>query len=239
MKINFIIYAAIIAALGFLILGESHSERTYSFFMNPGYHTLIFLLLALVIVLIALEKKNIKQKIPWKVVYAIAFIPLIFYPLFRCYFHIPHIFCHVCPRRCVWGYLRPVTVPGVMLINLYNRTWCSSYCPVGSLQDEQFKMSSKKVDLPKSLGYVKYIVLALVIAEYFWILDARRNFAAGNLYDFMFKEAFTIAIYSFAAAIGIFAASFFVHRFWCSYLCPIGTASDLLLKLENKILRRI
>lgn len=238
--VNLAIYSVLIAALGFFILDGRYSERTYSFFMDPSYHTLIFLMLALVIFFIVFEKKIIiKEKIPWKILYAIAFIPLIFYPFFRCYFHIPHIFCQVCPRRCVWGYVRPITVPGVLLINLYSLRWCNSYCPVGSLQDEQIKLSKKRIDLPKSFSYIKYLILALVIITYFWILDARRNFVAGNFYDLMFMDAFTIAIWSFMVALGIFTISFLVHRFWCNYLCPIGTGSELLVRLENRMLRRI
>jgi polyferredoxin len=110
---------------------------------------------------------------------------------------------------------------------------------MGSLQDEQVKLSNKKIDLPRALNNIKYVILFLVIIFYFWILDARRNPIAGNVYDFMFKDTFTIAIWSFAVALGVFATSFFVHRFWCNYLCPIGTASELLIRMENKILRRI
>lgn len=235
------IYSTIIATLGFFILNEDYSEATYSFFMNPHYYTLVFLMLALIIALIAFEGKitPIKEKIPMKIIYAAAFIPLIFYPFFRCYFHIPHVFCQVCPRRCIWGYLRPVTVPGVLLINLYNRTWCNSYCPVGSLQDEQIKLSPRKITLPSSLNHLKYFVLALVIVTYFWILDARRHFVEGNLFDLMFKDAFTIAIWAFIGAMGVFTMCFFVHRFWCNYLCLIGSGSELLVKLENKLLRKI
>jgi hypothetical protein len=240
-KINLIIYTGTVLVLGFFIISERYSEATYSFFMNPRYYTVVFVMLALIFIFIAFEERAviIKKLFPWRTLYAVIYSPLIFYPLFRCYFQVPHIFCHVCPRRCIWGYLRPVTVPGVLLINLYNRTWCNSYCPLGSLQDEQFKLSQKKIDLPGFLSNMKYLILVLVIISYFWILNARRHFAEGNLFDIMFKGSYTTAMWAFIVALCIFIISFFVHRFWCNYICPIGTGSELLVRLENKLLRKL
>jgi polyferredoxin len=170
-----------------------------------------------------------------KIFYSLSFLPLVFYPFFRCYFEIPHVFCHVCPRRCIWGYIRPITIPAVLLINLWNRSWCSNYCPIGSLQDEQAKSTEKRINLPRILRYPRYLILALVIIVYFWILSARRNITDANLYSMMYKNAYVFSPIIFLIAIIIFVASFFVHRLWCNYFCPIGTASDVILKIENKV----
>jgi polyferredoxin len=85
----------------------------------------------------------------------------------------------------------------------------------------------------------KYFVLAFIIILYFWILFARRHFLPSDIYDMMFKNAYTFSAIVLIAAISIILISFFVPRFWCHYFCPIGAGSDILLKLETKLLRKV
>ena len=40
-----------------------------------------------------------------KIIYGILFLPVAFFPMLRCYFKVPYIFCKVCPRKCPWGEL--------------------------------------------------------------------------------------------------------------------------------------
>lgn len=232
---NLILFLALVVVLGFFMESKAYAGIAYSFFMGKGYQGMVFLVLGLVFVFIALGRND---RIPIKAIYAIVLIPLVFLPLFRCYFHIPHIFCHVCPRRCPWGYLRPITVPAVLAMNLSNRTFCASYCPIGTLQDEEVRAYSGKTrGVPGYLSPLKYVVLLLVIASYFMILASRRDPSGGGLYDLMFKSSYSIPIWAFTFALGVFALSFSYPRLWCRNLCPVGILSKVVLNLENRILR--
>ena len=234
---NLVFFILFTSILGFLIINLD--EKIYHLTFNNIYIISIFSVLILCLIFILFSKINIikklKNKIP-KIFYFIILSPLVLYPIFRCFFKIPYIFCHVCPRKCIFGYLRPYTVPAVLLLNLDKRSWCYNLCPYGMLQDSAYKVKSKKIKLPKFLSHLKYLVLTLIIFLYFKILIGKPqpDLSGGIFFNYFFKDVFSFTLIILIAFVVIFLLSFFIHRFWCNYFCPIGAVSDLILKLENK-----
>lgn len=231
-KSIFYLTIILIILIGFLIINENITTNIYNFTFSKVYILSIFLLLAsALIVVLFKERLKIaqKEKILGLFSYVI-FLPFVFYPVFRCYFKIPYIFCHVCPRKCIFGHLRPYTIPAVLLLNLEKRTWCYKYCPIGKLQDKQQSITAKKIVLPKFLSYTKYLFLLFIIVSYFIIKNKDSIF-----YNYFFKNIFSVSIIVLIIAAILFTISFFIHRFWCNYFCPIGSFGDLILKINEKI----
>jgi hypothetical protein len=229
-----ILMLALVGLLGFLIINEATNETIYSISLNSAYAVVIFVLMALGILaaLDIITIHGIKKKFSdW--LYFIIFLPLVLYSVFRCYFKIPWIFCHICPRKCVWGSLRPYVVPGAVLMNFQQRFWCFNYCPVGKLQDEQAKCCKKKIVLPKWASWVRYLVLVAIIIVYFVSLVEAKSKGLSAM--FMFKNVFSTSIVVLAVGLVVLLISFFIHRFFCNYICPIGCVGDLVLKAERKI----
>ena len=177
-------------------------------------------LISILIVLIFLEVFNIKIINKFrKIIYFIVFMPIGLFPLLKCYFKIPYVFCNSCPNKCAWGYYRALTVPSFVLLNIDKRRWCFNHCPFGYLQDLQ--KSKTKIKLPKYLKYLRYIILVLVL--FFWLL-----------YDnYGYKSGYTITVAVLILAIVTFITSFFIHRFFCNYICPIGTVGDICIKCQK------
>jgi len=237
-KVALLLMFALIALFGFLVINESTNATLYALSFNKIYAVIIFAAIAFGILVVLgikhfkLPKDKLKKKL-MNIFYFVFFVPAVFYPIFRCYFKIPYIFCHVCPRRCIFGHLRPYAIPGVVLMNLDRRFWCFNFCPIGKLQDEQAKLKTKKIKLPKFLNIIRWLVLAFIIVTYFWFLSIARNQPFTSLP--WFKNVFSFSLVVLIVAVVILLVSFFVHRFFCNYFCPIGAVGDLVLKLEKKI----
>jgi polyferredoxin len=234
---NLVFFILFTLLLGFLIL--SLNGKIYHLTFRPIYIISIFSVLILSLFFILFSKIGliikIKKKIP-KPLYFVILAPLVFYPIFRCFFRIPFIFCHVCPRKCIFGYLRPYTVPAVLLLNLDKRRWCYDLCPCGMLQDSAYKVKCKKIKLPKFFSYFKYIFLLVIIFLFFMILvdKPQPDLAGGGFFNYFFKGMFSFSLTILIAFIVIFLLSSFIYRLWCNYFCPIGTVSGLILKVGNK-----
>lgn len=226
--------ALVIALFGFLAINAKTNEVLYALSFSRIYAIIIFLAIAfgILAVLGVFRLPTVRKKLV-NALYFVFFFPLVFYPIFRCYFKIPWVFCHVCPRKCIFGYLRPYAVPGAVLMNIQQRSWCFSFCPVGKLQDEQAKCCAKKISLPKWVSWIRYLVLAAVVVAYFWILSLARKMSLTSL--FLFKNVFSFSMVVLVVAVAIFIIAFFIHRFFCNYFCPVGAVGDIVLKLESKI----
>lgn len=238
---NLVFFILFITIFGFLIL--NFNERIYHLTFNNFYIILIFFILILGLFFILFSKIDLiiklRQKIP-KIFYFIILAPMVIYPIFRCFFKIPYIFCHTCPRKCIFGYLRPYTVPSVLLLNVDKRSWCYNLCPCGMLQDSAYKFKSKKIKLLKLFSYFKYLFLIVITFLYFKILidKPQPDLAGGIFFNYFFKDAFSFSLIILIAFVVIFLLSVFIHRFFCNYFCPIGTVSDLILKFENKFKKK-
>ena len=221
------ILAAIL--LSYLIF-QSRVRTNIRFFWTNEYYYLVYGVLILAIIIIIARRFVKLDKLVSFLKYPFFFIalPLALFPIIRCYFKIPYLFCRVCPRKCPWGELRPMIIPFLMVQNLDCRFWCFKLCPLGSLQDHQSRVSKKKIKLPSWLKEIRYFFLAftilIILRIYFSLTDPRNTFLFDSSYD---PVLLTVII-----AIVIFGLAFFIPRFWCNYFCPIGTLGDILLKLQ-------
>ena len=203
------------------------------FFWSPTYNIIITIsiIAAFIIILLAFLKKIKINKLnnKLKILYGILFLPIALFPALRCYFKIPYIFCKVCPRKCFWGELLPITLPSFLLLNLDKRFWCYKLCPFGTLQDQQCKITKKRICMPRRLINVRYVVLVFTV---FVIVGM---FFANSKFGFFFKETHHLYAWSLTISLIIFILAFFIPRFWCNYFCPIGSIGDIALKVKNKL----
>ena len=162
------------------------------------------------------------------------FLPAVFYPLFRCYFKIPFVFCSACPNKCVFGEIRKSGVPLALLINLDAGHWCHHLCPVGRIQDTQVRVGKKR-RLWRAVSLLKYIALAFIVISVVAGISYKVNTSASDFVGFFYDRAYALPLLAFAAAMLFFLVSFVIPRFWCNYLCPIGTIGEAGVWLEQKM----
>ena len=128
---------------------------------------------------------------------------------------------------------------------IFGRAFCGNICPFGALQELIGKISKKKLKVPgkadKILRYIKYAVLALItvmawITATIWVspYDPWAAFAhiwsPGGLFGEM-RVGFIILII-------VIAASVFINRFFCKYLCPAGAMYGVISKLSPTKIKR-
>jgi hypothetical protein len=167
---------------------------------------------------------------------------IVVYPLFRCFFKVPWLFCHVCPRKCVFGFFRPYLIPAAVLMNLSARHWCHRCCPVGTLLHCQGK---SLFDAPNAKRcWWQWLtpigILAFVAAGYFRMRQDFENRAGSglDLHAFFAKETFSFSPIVVIVAIGVVLLGFVWRRAFCHLLCPVGTLGWLYLRLEQWMARR-
>ena len=231
--IMFLGYMILLVIFASFVLPNKVYERL-SFFRGNVYFVIVYILLFVVLVFVLLKyfkKINLSSKL-MKIIFGLLLFPAVMFPIFKCYFKIPYIFCRRCPQKCPWGLLRPVLFPSLLVLNLDKRFWCYNMCPLGTLQDYQSGLFNKKICLPRWLRNIRYVFLALTA---FIIVQLLINLRRG---EFFFKGTHHFYIWSFSVIVIIFLISFFIPRFWCNYICPVGSFGDLALKIESKIFKK-
>ncbi len=171
-----------------------------------------------------------------RLVHNTAFSLATFYPLARCYFQVPYVFCHVCPRVCVFGYLRPYWVPAALLMNLGSYSWCRRMCPLGAAYEPSRGGRTPGRRLLRVAAAFRLIVLVGVAWAYFAMAGAvsDENPTSSNLYSVLFKNGFTVSTAVLAVMGVLWWLGRWVPRSFCNLLCPVGAACDL----ANTALRR-
>jgi len=246
-------------ALGGLIVAPDTSGRIYAFTFTPAYHWLL-LILAGWGILQAMgvrlrSKRELQGKFqevalrifqqtrlrPLRWLFFLAYAPVVFYPIFRCYFAAPFLFCHVCPRLCIFGFLRPYLVPAALLMNLEKRHWCHHACPLGTLYQCQASSGGRERRLGRWLFALPLAVLVFTVVGYFEIERDMEGVGiwAGDWYTFFFKESFSVSGVVIAAAAVLLVMGFRWRRSFCDTLCPVGTLSELWLKIERRLPGRV
>jgi ferredoxin len=165
----------------------------------------------------------------------------------------------------MWSGIAGITISGIIIIVLviivFGRIYCSTICPLGFLQDlsiflgRTFRIKHEwKIKKIRHLKLTRIIILSVTVL----LLIAGSAFATGLLepfsilsrFLFTLKILFTTgtnislpAIFIIGATtLGIVLASIKKGRFFCSWICPVGTLlwgvsklSFLRFKINTKI----
>jgi len=124
--------------------------------------------------------------------------------------------------------------------------FCSWLCPLGSIQDWVAKLGKKlfkkkfnsvPVRLDKALGYMRYVVLGIVIIQTTRMINL--VFSSVDpyyaLFHFWTGDAVITAILVLAV---VLIASLFVRRPWCRWFCPFGAVQGLFQLISPWKIRR-
>jgi len=157
----------------------------------------------------------------------------------------PFFYCHGCPAAgfaCPIGLLQtnaalgPFPFYALGTLGLFGlalgRFWCGWVCPFGTVQDLVLRIRGRRhPDRLPPIPWTKYLVLALVLLLAWIATDTLfcKVCPAGSLFaaiphrfvtpDLSFGRFFYIHLATLALVLVVF---FFVGRFWCRYLCPLG-----------------
>lgn len=161
----------------------------------------------------------------------------------------PFLFCYGCPlafAACPIGTLQHFVILSSLPLYLigaigtygmiFGRFFCGWACPFGALHDVLAHISksngvSKRRTL-KRLPYAKYIMLLLVIGLAWLALDTVfcKFCPAGSLFAAIpatvFYPNLTLGVFFYvhiATLVLVVLLGLFFARFWCRYLCPLGS----------------
>jgi len=246
--------------IGAMIVVENTSTAIYALSFSPVYYGFLIGLLGIGILVamelgvfrkhsgkitIAIQKlsetiyKHTKLK-PFRWITFFGFSLVVFFPIFRCYFRVPYLFCHVCPRLCIFGYLRPTLIPAALIMNLQKRFWCYHVCPIGTLYHCQAQTGGKAIRHLRIFHLIALTILVFTAIAYFkimWDLN-HQPVVIYDWYTFFFKNMFAVSSIVILFTVLFIILGYRLRRTFCETLCPIGTFSDLLLKFERSFYKK-
>ncbi len=232
-----IIIFCILSFLGFclaLLAYLGNSIAYLDFLWSYQFRLLIYLAcaVALFILVFQLFTRRLLLQKALKLVYGIIFLPLLLLPIFRCYFKVPYVFCDVCPGQCPWGISRTFIFNAALIFNLSGKFWCVNLCPFGTLQEGQTQISKRNFLLPSWVNLLSYLTLFLFIGMY-----CLAFIGSAALTSFEIGRYGWVAITA-SAALLIIIISFLISRFWCRFLCPVGTIAKMTSSFSRFIQKR-
>ncbi|MCQ2406736.1 MAG: 4Fe-4S binding protein, partial [Oscillospiraceae bacterium] len=137
------------------------------------------------------------------------------------------------------------TIPTAVL---FGRYYCGYICSFGAMQGLFSFAGSKVIKMKKRLlqkadrylSYLPFVVLALIIAFQILGITAMASISPFTAFGKMFIPKGEHDFSQFLTAGGIILAliiiaSFFIHRPFCSYLCPMGAVYKLSSMLSARI----
>lgn len=165
---------------------------------------------------------------PGRALHFALLLPIAAFPLARCYFKVPFVFCHVCPRQCVFGVLRPWMIPAAVLANLQGHRFCERLCPLGAAQGACEHVLGKRARRVAALWLPRALAFALVAFAWFAARAGRgEGLSGGPFYDAFFLNAYAPTQAVLAVALGLLVLALVVRRPFCEALCPVGAAAQL------------
>jgi pyruvate formate lyase activating enzyme len=172
---------------------------------------------------------------PWRLVSFALLVPLAASPLGRCYFRVPFLLCHVCPRQCAFGVMRPYLVPAALIANLRGRRFCEAVCPLGMVGRSLERTRARRAARVAKLWIPRALVLVLTAVAYLWAWSDRgEGVRGGPFYQALYRNVYAPSLGVLLVAALVLLLSIFVRRPFCDGLCPIGASSDLLDALARR-----
>ncbi len=177
---------------------------------------------------------------PIRAIGFVVLLPVAALPIARCYFRVPYVFCHACPRPCTFGLVRPYVVTGALLTNVGDRRFCERVCPLGQAQLAAARARGVGIRRLGRIGLVvRLVVMGAVAFVYFAVRGVSRVTAdAQSVFAWGYANAYGVSVATVLIAGSLVALSFVVHRPFCDGACPIGAASDLVARAEKRWVRR-
>lgn len=221
-------------SLGLWLAFTAHEKNAViylTFLWSSRFQYLIKFLLALAFALLALRwliHLDLPQK-ALKIIYGIIFLPIILLPVFRCCFKVPYVFCNICPNKCPWGISRVFAFNAFLLLNLSDKFWCTHLCPLGTFQECLTQLTKPKIMLPSYTGLLPYMTLLFYAGLYFLPAISVNLVSYFAIWDYEWVTTTALI------AVIITAVCFVVPKFWCRYLCPVGTIAGFTSSLKNKL----
>ena len=126
---------------------------------------------------------------------------------------------------------------GVLVtVIIFRKGFCGYICPFGALQELFGMVWKRKQELPRKVDsyvrYLKYAILAIILIGtavtgvlVFRDYDPFLTFFHFGRGIFWGEEEGSLA--AFIITIAVLAASIFVSRIWCRYLCPLAGTMNL------------
>jgi spermidine synthase len=174
-----------------------------------------------------------------RLVWFLLLLPVATFPLGRCYFTVPFLFCHVCPRPCGFGVVRPYAIPIALLANVHDHRFCERLCPLGTAQARCDGLAGRRARRLSGATILRLAALAFVAFAYFAAqADHHEGVQGEGLYSFFFRNAFAPATWTLVTAAGLLALSFFVRRPFCDALCPVGAVSSAVTGVDKLVRRK-
>lgn len=115
----------------------------------------------------------------------------------------------------------------VMTFTQRKRSYCANVCPIGYIQDRMHKpreTGSKKVSPPSFLRKVIFLL--------FWSYLIVSIALFYNRTDLLWANMLQLMLFSLLTA--LFLQHFYRKRFWCSYVCPVGTVLKEVVKFRYR-----
>lgn len=131
----------------------------------------------------------------------------------------------------IFGFIIPACMAfGISISFSKGRKWCEWYCPRGSFYDSALKFISPQKNIP---ALFKNLPLRIAILTLLFSMMTLQIIDHGT--NAMQIGKFFMTLLTATTAIGIILGVIFHQRTWC-YLCPVGTAANLIGKDRYKLI---
>lgn len=115
----------------------------------------------------------------------------------------------------------------VMTFIQKKRSYCSNVCPVGYFQDRMYKPRDNPPKKFKDPAFLRKVIFAVFWAYLIISIAMLYNQTAllwVNVIQLMFFGLFSALLLQYL----------YRKRYWCSYVCPVGSVLKRVVKLRNR-----